>query len=340
MRNIPHLSVGEFPARKRFLEFPAQWHCDCETSRATDLKPATSYPIQAWRENYISLEARPLTSEDGVPQRHFSADAERIGIGLVATSRGAHPLRDLHSAAGQTRAWPAHRRTQEGLPQFPSLLVTSRSIPLAIIREACMKHRKILWKSCAVVLCLCAAYALQREPVMHPRQRALATTAMLGKPALSHAKSPLSFEANQGQTNARVKFLSHGRGYGLFLTGNDAVLRFGGNRPRARVQAPDGRRQLPILRLLSPPNFGFRGPRVELTTKDGGQQAHDSVVCLELVGADPNAAVAGEDKLPGKANYFIGNNPKRWRTNVPTYARVKYRDVYSGVDLVYYGNQG
>jgi hypothetical protein len=45
-----------------------------------------------------------------------------------------------------------------------------------------------------------------------------------GKPAASYAQLPLSFEANQGQTDERVKFLSHGRGYGLFLTGDEAVL--------------------------------------------------------------------------------------------------------------------
>lgn len=61
---------------------------------------------------------------------------------------------------------------------------------------------------------------------------------------------------------------------------------------------------------------------------------------MKLVGANSNATVAGADELPGKANYFIGNDPKKWRTNVPAYAKVKYQDVYPGVDLVYYGNQG
>ena len=59
---------------------------------------------------------------------------------------------------------------------------------------------------------------------------------------------------------------------------------------------------------------------------------------MKLVGAQHPAAEA-LDELPGKANYFIGNDPKRWRTNVPTYAKVRYRDVYPGVDVVYYGNQ-
>ena len=63
-------------------------------------------------------------------------------------------------------------------------------------------------------------------------------------------------------------------------------------------------------------------------------------VRLRLVGANPKATVAGADELPGKANYFIGNDPKKWRTNVPTYAKVRYRNVYPGIDLQYYGNQG
>jgi hypothetical protein len=46
------------------------------------------------------------------------------------------------------------------------------------------------------------------------------------------------------------------------------------------------------------------------------------------------------EELPGKSNYFIGNDPTKWRTNVPNYAKVKYANVYPGVDLVYYGNQG
>jgi len=61
---------------------------------------------------------------------------------------------------------------------------------------------------------------------------------------------------------------------------------------------------------------------------------------MRLVGANASAAVTGAEELPGKSNYFIGNDPKKWRTNVPNYAKVKYQDVYPGVDLVYYGNQG
>ncbi len=56
---------------------------------------------------------------------------------------------------------------------------------------------------------------------------------------------------------------------------------------------------------------------------------------------DANASprVEALEELPGKANYFLGNDPTKWRTNVPTYARVHYQDLYPGIDLIYYGNQ-
>jgi uncharacterized protein (TIGR03437 family) len=60
---------------------------------------------------------------------------------------------------------------------------------------------------------------------------------------------------------------------------------------------------------------------------------------LKLVGANTAAKLTGEEKLPGKSNYFIGNDPSKWRTNLPNYAKVRYQQVYPGVDVVYYGNQ-
>ncbi len=60
------------------------------------------------------------------------------------------------------------------------------------------------------------------------------------------------------------------------------------------------------------------------------------MVRLKLVGAKMSH-VEGIEELPGKAHYFLGNDPQKWRTNIPTYARVRCREVYPGIDLVYYG---
>ena len=61
---------------------------------------------------------------------------------------------------------------------------------------------------------------------------------------------------------------------------------------------------------------------------------------MRLLGGNIAARISGIDELPGKSSYFIGNDPKRWHTNIPSYAKVKYSNVYPGVDLVYYGKQG
>ena len=60
---------------------------------------------------------------------------------------------------------------------------------------------------------------------------------------------------------------------------------------------------------------------------------------MRLIGANLEPQVTGLDGLPGKANYFISNDPKKWRTEVSTYAKVQYKNVYPGIDLIYYGNQ-
>jgi hypothetical protein len=65
-----------------------------------------------------------------------------------------------------------------------------------------------------------------------------------------------------------------------------------------------------------------------------------ATVDLRLVGGRSNPGAAGHDALPGRVNYFLGNDPSRWRTDIPTFGRVEYPGVYRGIDLAYYGNQG
>ncbi|MGH9934974.1 MAG: SBBP repeat-containing protein, partial [Blastocatellia bacterium] len=64
-----------------------------------------------------------------------------------------------------------------------------------------------------------------------------------------------------------------------------------------------------------------------------------AIVKMRLVGANPRPGVVGLEELPGGSNYFLGDDPRRWRTNVANYARVEYEDVYPGVDLIWHGDQ-
>ena len=129
-----------------------------------------------------------------------------------------------------------------------------------------------------------------------------------------YAALPLTFEANQGQTSSQVKFLSRGKGYTAFLTAGGIVLSLRPNQP-APVQQTGN---------LAAPNQS--------------QQPLNTTLQFKLLGAAQNPAVIGENLQPGRVNYFIGRDPSKWHANVPTYASVRYKNVYPGIDLVYYGN--
>ncbi len=129
----------------------------------------------------------------------------------------------------------------------------------------------------------------------------------------NYGRLPLTFEANHGQAAGQVKFLSRGHGYTTFLTAGGMVLK-------------------------------LRASHVESSSNKNGSQTANSqsstraTLQFRLIGANNNPQVVGEALQPGRVNYFIGKDPSKWNTNVPTYGRIRYKDVYPGIDLVYYGN--
>lgn len=147
------------------------------------------------------------------------------------------------------------------------------------------------------------AFVQEQNPADHSVIPGLSNVDAPSSIGASYHRLPLAFEANQGQTDSRVKFLARGAGYTLFLTGEEAVL----------VLKPDANTEEPTA---------------------------DDVVLMKLLGANSQATVAGTEELPGRSNYFMGSDPEKWRTNVKSYAKVRYHDVYPGVDLDYYGKQG
>ena len=116
----------------------------------------------------------------------------------------------------------------------------------------------------------------------------------------AYGNRPLSFEPNLGQTDPRVRFLTRGAGATTFLTDTGAVM---------------------------------------VLARNGARDAEQAVVRMRLIHARMPRFAAGLEKLPGIGNYFIGNDPKKWRTGIPNYAKVAFQGVYPGVNLVYRGNQ-
>jgi YVTN family beta-propeller protein len=155
-----------------------------------------------------------------------------------------------------------------------------------------IKPTNRLWfaASAALLFLLPSRTAAQSVPAPRSEAQAAAATKNL-RVVEAYGRLPLSFEANQGQTDRRVKFLSRSAGQTLFLTSTEAVL-----------------------------------------------TSTHSAVRMKLLSAYGRAQVSGLEPLAGNSNFFLGNDPAKWRAHVPTFARVRYADIYPGVDLVYYGN--
>jgi hypothetical protein len=155
-------------------------------------------------------------------------------------------------------------------------------------------------------------------------QPATATPSARSRIQASYAALPLAFEQNQGQTDAQVKYMARGSGYTLFLTAKDAVF---------------------SLRSLSAEGkTATGGSGTELHAKNSPRQRNPrkdsiAVVRMQLVGGNSLAKVSASGQLPGKSNYFVGNDPSQWHTDVAHYARVSYQDVYPGVNLAFHGAQ-
>ncbi len=131
----------------------------------------------------------------------------------------------------------------------------------------------------------------------------------------AYAKLPLAFEPNAGQAAAQAKFTARGYGYRLALEPTAATLTL----TRQKAKSPRQTYELPTAEVVAPvPDF----------------------LRMEIVGANTGAAIEGMEELESKSNYFIGNDPMRWRTGVANYAKVRCAAVYEGVDLIYYGNGG
>lgn len=84
----------------------------------------------------------------------------------------------------------------------------------------------------------------------------------------------------------------------------------------------------------------FLTDRGALLSLARGERERPALLRMGFAGASSRARVTGGDELAGRVNYLVGGKRSRWRTNVPTYATVRYRELYPGIDLLYYGRGG
>lgn len=179
---------------------------------------------------------------------------------------------------------------------------------------------QVIFRFFAALLPLASTfYAFASEPLLAPQDQNSLSPSQQGRIVAVYGELPLSFETNQGQLDSQVRFLSRGDGYSLFLTSTEAVfslLRKTCSEPRPRFATLPKPKSLPCKTASA-----------------------SSVLRMKLIGSNRNSQIDGEEELPGKSSYFVGNDPSKWHSNLSNYRKVQYRDVYPGIDLVYYGNQ-
>ncbi len=137
------------------------------------------------------------------------------------------------------------------------------------------------------------------------------------KIAASAIKMPLFFEANEGQTDSSVRFLTRSAGYTMFLTPTETVL----------VEGKNG--------IVSGNKFGKGLTAFRADAKNSKQ----TVLRMELLGANAAPQFQGLQELPGKVNYLIGKDQAAWHTNVALFSEVQVAKVYPGVDLLFHGDR-
>ena len=197
-----------------------------------------------------------------------------------------------------------------------SRLIVSAVVSMHLLRLVCLTvvFAGLMFQSIVPILPRNSALAKEsgaRKSLTQP----IANSSINERAHNALASLPLSFEANRGQANSRVKFLSRANGFSLALTSSEAVFQLAKTSPKQPKKELS--REMPPKSTKKP-----------------------TTLLMRLLGANADAKVEGLDPLPAKTNYFIGNDPKKWRTNISNFARARFHNVYPGVDIAYYGNQG
>lgn len=119
------------------------------------------------------------------------------------------------------------------------------------------------------------------------------------------ANLPITFEMNRGQAASNTAFVARADGKTVFLKSSGTEFRVAG-------------------RNISSENSGTKS----------------SALNVRMHNADPRSALSGEEEMPGRVNYLHGRSAQDWITGIPTYKKVRQKNVYDGIDLLYYGNGG
>ncbi|MBI5233405.1 MAG: hypothetical protein HY880_03535, partial [Deltaproteobacteria bacterium] len=140
----------------------------------------------------------------------------------------------------------------------------------------------------------------------------------------SYGNLPLYFIENNGQIDKKVEFYEKGSGHATYFTKEGVYLSLISNNPPNPPLTKGG------FASDTPSPLGGEGR--------GERAVASESIKFSFVGANEDPEIIALDEQAGKVNYLIGNDQSKWRTNIPIYSSVLYKDVYNGIDIKFYGN--
>ena len=185
----------------------------------------------------------------------------------------------------------------------------------ATLRRSPSRPGTLALLAALVVAALAPLLTAVRLPLAHP------THAVAGRAASTAHALPVQFEQNQGQADPAVRFLAREPGGTLFLTDDGMVLSLTARSAGTATHRP-----------ASAAGHAGQPPAPAVP-------AAQAVIRMRLVGGAASPQLVGLDPQATSRNYMVGDR-SHWHLSVPSYAKVAYRNVYPGVDLVFHGGSG
>jgi len=183
-----------------------------------------------------------------------------------------------------------------------------------------MKRSHLIWMLTTATLCMVAPTTHTETPV-----RAELTGLGVDHFEINSITKPvghgcLAFTENRGQWDERVKFKAD-VGTAIFWITDDGVCYQFARRIPMDCASPEGLPRKPHDRI-----------------ENGPGSIEQLVIKATFVGSNRNVNCVGKRPMEYMCNYFIGNDPSKWHTDVPSYETVVAHEVYTGIDVIYYGD--
>ncbi|MEE9554856.1 MAG: hypothetical protein V3W18_11210, partial [candidate division Zixibacteria bacterium] len=134
---------------------------------------------------------------------------------------------------------------------------------------------------------------------------------------------PLAFTENRGQFGDKTLFKANAGGATFYFCPDEVAYLFIRDTDELLEDEVFGRPEIP----------GMPGEMNRPRYK-----RESMLIKAQFIGAYPTPEVIGAERLPHNNNYFLGNDPDKWHTDVANYSAIIYKDIYPGIDLKYYGN--